>query len=564
MIKRIFLILIAVITLTSSAFGQYQSPGGSNYGWYRIDRDGCAVEDREPYGVIPNYDVAQSIIDSQLQAMYANGQRRLRIPIYFRRETYGSGTAMPSLGGDFSPRFRNNLANFLNSVRQHGFVEVELSFHPIGQNDPHYWTVWSESFYQENRNLVFNLRPIFANSGLAYKIDLTNEAIPHQHQTILLQYARRLWSDYISTFGKADTIGFSVIAGEIGRVRQIPSVYQGNYPDIFDMHFYDNAYSGFVDAHNTLAGFGLTQNWILGEAWYNDPLQARELEQAIQNTGRTILFLAQWPGTRGPCLNIGHPLTNTAYYNNVVNPIDDTQFFVRQHYLDFLNREPDQGGFAFWTGQITQCGSDAGCIDQARLNISKSFFESIEFQGTGYFAHRFYKSSFGRLPRFSEFLSDARTLGQGVVVGAPGWEQQLENNKVAFTNAWMNRDDFRSIYDTKTNEQYVDTLFANAGITPSQTERSNLIDGLNNGTETRATVLRKIVDNQAFFNKEYNPSFVLFEYFGYLRRNPDDPPDNNMDGYNFWLSHINSTGSYTDAIRAFIVSGEYRGRFGQP
>jgi hypothetical protein len=26
------------------------------------------------------------------------------------------------------------------------------------------------------------------------------------------------------------------------------------------------------------------------------------------------------------------------------NPIDTAAFFVRQHYLDFLNREPDQAG----------------------------------------------------------------------------------------------------------------------------------------------------------------------------------------------------------------------------
>jgi hypothetical protein len=562
MIKKIVLIAIALVILCSSALAQYQSPGGSNYGWYNID--GC---NREPYGVIYNYDVAQATIDSQLQAMYANGQRRLTIPIYHARGL-NSGTIMDSTGGDLSPRFRNNLTNFLNNVRQTGFSEIIITFNPQSSNWPPQWTVFHEDIYQENLNLIINLRSIIANSGLPYRIDLLSEGTPDISEPIVLEYTQRLWNDYKSRFGKGDTVGFSIIGDVDRRVRQVQAVYQGDYPHLFKIHFYENVYSNFINARNILNGSGLTQGWIIGEAFYNDPQAAREFKQAIQETGQTVFFLTQWPLTRlRPCnghVDIAPPLTNSAYYNSVVNPIDDAQFFVRQHYLDFLNREPDQGGFAFWTGQITQCDSDAGCVDQARLNISKSFFESTEFQGTGYFAYRFYKSSFGRLPRFSEFLSDARTLGQRVVVGAPGWEQQLESNKVAFTSAWMNRADFKSIYDTKTNEQYVDTMFANAGIVPSQTERSNLIDGLNNGTETRATVLRKMVDNQAFFNKEYNPSFVLFEYFGYLRRNPDDAPDNNMDGYNFWLSHINSTGSYTDAIRAFIVSGEYRGRFGQP
>jgi hypothetical protein len=41
------------------------------------------------------------------------------------------------------------------------------------------------------------------------------------------------------------------------------------------------------------------------------------------------------------------------------NPIDDPSNFVRQHYHDFLNREPDQSGFDFWVGNFTPCGSDA-------------------------------------------------------------------------------------------------------------------------------------------------------------------------------------------------------------
>src|SRR5207237_1955787 len=44
------------------------------------------------------------------------------------------------------------------------------------------------------------------------------------------------------------------------------------------------------------------------------------------------------------------------------NPLDAAQFFVRQHYYDFLSRVPDQSGLDFWTNQITQCGSNQACI----------------------------------------------------------------------------------------------------------------------------------------------------------------------------------------------------------
>ena len=58
------------------------------------------------------------------------------------------------------------------------------------------------------------------------------------------------------------------------------------------------------------------------------------------------------------------------------------------------------------------------------------------------------------------------------------------------------------------------------------------------------------------------------QYFGYLRRNPNDPPEPTLDfqGYNFWLNKLNQfKGDFVGAelVRAFIDSSEYRRRFGQ-
>ena len=64
--------------------------------------------------------------------------------------------------------------------------------------------------------------------------------------------------------------------------------------------------------------------------------------------------------------------------------------------------------------------------------------------------------------------------------------------------------------------------------------------------------------------QEFNRAFVLMQYFGYLRRNPNDAPDTNFDGYNFWLNKLNQfNGDFVQAemVRAFIDSSEYRRRF---
>jgi hypothetical protein len=248
------------------------------------------------------------------------------------------------------------------------------------------------------------------------------------------------------------------------------------------------------------------------------------------------------------------------------NPIDDSQKFVRQQYLDFLNREPDADGLAFWTNEITKCGADAACVEVKRINVSAAFFLSIEFQQTGYLVHRLYRASHARTPRLTEFSPDTRLIREGVVVNAAGWEERLESNKRAFVESWVQRPDFRALYDGISNAEYVDALFANAGVQPALAEKVALVDRLADGSETRATVLRKVAEHEAFARQEFNRAFVLMQYFGYLQRSPDDPPDTDLSGYNFWLSKLDEfNGNFVQAemVKAFISAGEYRKRFGQ-
>jgi hypothetical protein len=118
-----------------------------------------------------------------------------------------------------------------------------------------------------------------------------------------------------------------------------------------------------------------------------------------------------------------------------------------------------------------------------------------------------------------------------------------------------------------TPAQFVDTLNANAGNPLSTAERNQLVADLTAATKTRAQVLRAVADDQDLINAEFNRAFVLMEYFGYLRRNPDAGPDTDHTGYDFWLDKLNLfNGDFRRAemVKAFIVSGEYRHRSGTP
>ena len=276
------------------------------------------------------------------------------------------------------------------------------------------------------------------------------------------------------------------------------------------------------------------------------------------------------------------------------NPIDDSRQFVKQQYRDFLNREADQAGEDFWTDNIAKCSdparrpagqTEAQCTLRQRETTSGAFFLSPEFQYTGYFVHRMYQGGLGRRPKLSEFIPDAQFVGAGIIVNSQLSAAKINQNKADFAAQFVNCTDaskyrcseFKAIYDGLSNQQYVDKLFQTTGVNASASDRAALVNGLNGTSETRASVLQKVVDGivvigegnqtftttygQAFYNSELNRAFVQLEYFGYMRRDPDDA------GYAFWLGKLNSfNGNFVNAemVLAFISSPEYRARFGRP
>ncbi|HUS09563.1 MAG TPA: PQQ-dependent sugar dehydrogenase [Pyrinomonadaceae bacterium] len=251
------------------------------------------------------------------------------------------------------------------------------------------------------------------------------------------------------------------------------------------------------------------------------------------------------------------PFTATST-GTTINPLDTPEYFVRQHYLDFLNRESDEAGFNFWSDQLINCGGNLACIDPRRVNVSAAYFLSIEFQETGGLVNSLYRVSFERRPFYAEFVPDTQTVGFNLVVGRTGWENQLEANKQAFVNAWVQRPSFVSLYGSLGDEAYVDTLISHTGVTFTAGERNALVNALINQTASRASVLRLIAQDPRFASLKFNETFVMMEYFGYLRRDPDEA------GFQFWLDKLNQFGGnfeQAEMVKAFIVSGEYRDRF---
>lgn len=249
------------------------------------------------------------------------------------------------------------------------------------------------------------------------------------------------------------------------------------------------------------------------------------------------------------------------------NPIDCPEFFVRQHYLDFLNREPDEDGFFNWMVVMNKCAvGDLPCLHEQRLTTSGGFFGSVEFHLKGYFAFRFYRTAFDRLPEYSEISGDM----QNVTGQTP---EDVYARKATFSNGFVQRPEFVQLYNGLPNADYVAALMNRYGLTSITTPdptapngdvkvtltQVQLVSSLDTGALTRAQVLRAIVDSDQVFQSEFNRAFVAMQYYGYLRRTPE------VGGYTMWLDYLNThPGDFREMIRGFVDSTEYRSRFGQP
>ncbi|HSB26380.1 MAG TPA: matrixin family metalloprotease [Pyrinomonadaceae bacterium] len=239
------------------------------------------------------------------------------------------------------------------------------------------------------------------------------------------------------------------------------------------------------------------------------------------------------------------------------NPIDDYRFFITQHYLDLTGREPDQTTLEKLTAQFTQCGSRVDCLKIRRLDLAASLLAQNELPSTGVFLHSLYTAGFGRRPHLSEYESDRNALST--------YNTDIEDGRVAFALSFVQRAEFQRRYPTTLRaSEFVDQLLGNVlqhtGI-DLKTERTKLI-GLYDGTNAgRAAVLSRVVSPASVIDAQYNQAFVLLQYFGYLRRDPDE------SGFNFWVNVLKSKplrdpSAARSMVCAFLTSTEYQNRFG--
>ena len=169
---------------------------------------------------------------------------------------------------------------------------------------------------------------------------------------------------------------------------------------------------------------------------------------------------------------------------------------------------------------------------------------------------RIYVATTGDLPRYADFIANLEKVSQGVIVGDPRNDQQIEININEFVTRWVQSEPFRNSFANLDESQFVNRLIENSRLRVSQTERDELIGRLAAAHEDRVSILLKIVDDARFVQIEASRSLVLLHYFGYLRRNPDDRPDGDLRGFKFWVNEVEKNGP-NKLPAAFSDAGEY-------
>lgn len=238
------------------------------------------------------------------------------------------------------------------------------------------------------------------------------------------------------------------------------------------------------------------------------------------------------------------------------NPVDDFRFFITQQYADMMGHEPEAAMLDKLSAQLSGCNLRNDCLRIRRVDISTNLLVENELPATGVFLYGLYSTALGRQPRYAELETD-----RAVILNQ---KSEVEAVRLVLANAFVERAEFKRRFPTTMKPaEFVDTLLAtivqSTGV-DLVSERGLLIGLLDDTANGRAAVLMRLASDQRVVDANYNQALVLFQYFTYLRRNPDEA------GYNAWVNTLrNKPLRDLEAARLivcnFLNSAEYQNRF---
>ena len=221
---------------------------------------------------------------------------------------------------------------------------------------------------------------------------------------------------------------------------------------------------------------------------------------------------------------------------DIDTPLNDTTAFVYQVYQDFLSRDPDAGGLAYWVDAIDNQGVP-------RAQLVEGFLNSAEFGQTVSPVTRLYFAYFNRIPDYSGLMYWIGRYSDGTPLAT-------------ISDAFAGSDEFIATYGSLDNSAFVTLVYQNVlGRDPDTSGLEYWTGVLDRNEQTRGQVLIGFSESGEYQALMTNQIYVTMTYIGLLRRSPD------QGGFDYWVSVMDAGGSGLGLIESFLTSGEYADRF---
>lgn len=207
-----------------------------------------------------------------------------------------------------------------------------------------------------------------------------------------------------------------------------------------------------------------------------------------------------------------------------------SQRVVRALYQTILGREPDLGGWTFWTGPGAPKDPVTGAVMFHQM--ADDFYRSTEFGNTGWAVLSIGQTIQGTFPSFASWLSTVTEVRNGSLTLV-----QLTNN----------------LAGSASNPAFVTSAFQNGfGRLPTASELNANVGNLNAG-QSRFDFLNNVIlaNSAAGFLNRSNPQFVQALYYTILVRDPD------AGGFNFWLGQLTNSPGQPGIYASSLTTSAY-------
>ncbi len=322
--------------ITPITFDTSFETGGSNYAMYSVGSYLDFPTDSDwniPYNlrpVIGTYHLAPEIVKQQLATMFANGQRKIALDLWYSDFTNDGNLAdspvyahvVNAKLGKLMPQHESNLKSLLSDIENTGYELIIFRFATQRNSAPIGWWPWNQAKYDLNwsfiQSTINTIQQQISGKPIKVLYDLELE-IGGTQTGEAVQYCTQLWKDYVEEFGSHNSIGFLFAYNEIGKVTKAMTIYDqvGVRPDIYGFDIYGDELAAYTELQSELKDAGEETKPVFSEeVYYNDLDADYQIRQARTTLKLNIKWIMQWPVARWAVQNgfsVQYPANYDAY-----------------------------------------------------------------------------------------------------------------------------------------------------------------------------------------------------------------------------------------------------------